>query len=65
MTVQLDWNLKVLVFISHKNTFHAERFADTKHRGITVNLVYGRSRSVSVWSLPDCRILSPVDLSYR
>ena len=42
-------------------------FADTQYRGITVNLVYGRSRSVSLVtrSLPDCRILSPVNVSYR
>ena len=66
MTVPLDWNLKVLVFISiSKMLLTLSVFPDTKYPGITANLVYGRSRSVSPRSLPDCRILSPVNLSYR
>ena len=45
--------------------FTLSLFADTKYPGITANLVYGRSRSVSLWSLPDCRVLSQMNLSYR
>ena len=45
MTVLLDW--KVLFFISQQMPFTLSISTDTKHR-ITVNLVYGRSQSVSL-----------------
>ena len=52
------------VYLPAKMPFTLSVFADTKYH-TTVNLVYGKSRSVSLWSPPDCRVLSPMNLFYR
>ena len=48
-----------------QHAFHADVSADTKHC-LTVNLVCGRSQSVSPWSFSDRRVLwlSLMNLSY-
>ena len=63
MTVPLDW--KVLVFISHQNALHAERFHRYRAWHYREPRVWEVPiREFSIWSFYDRRVLSLMNVSY-